>query len=290
MSQQKIDLTKLVSASLDLVKQAGVIIREVNSSGDLQIKDKGGDDPMTIADLRAQQLIAGGLIAQWPNIRIIGEEDTEPTKDAPKPNTSTLASTDFGSFEKLVPLEDVTVYIDPLDATKEFTLGNVECVLTLVGIAVKDKAVGGIMYQPFVGNGRMAWGLVGYGAHGDITYQPNTDPKRTVVCTTRSHGSKIIEEGLKKLSPTEIMRVGGAGYKSLLLLEGKADIYLYPQPGTKKWDTCAPDAVLQCVGGKLTDGEGVPINYSHTDDVRNLKGVIATSKLHDKYIGMLKAA
>ena len=38
----------------------------------------------------------------------------------------------------LVPLSDVTVYVDPIDATKEFTLGNVESPLTLIGSCGTD--------------------------------------------------------------------------------------------------------------------------------------------------------
>ena len=41
-----------------------------------------------------------------------------------------------------VPISDVCVFIDPLDATKEFTLGNVAAVCTLIGISVKGQAVG----------------------------------------------------------------------------------------------------------------------------------------------------
>lgn len=39
----------------------------------------------------------------------------------------------------------------------------------------------------------------------------------------------------------------------LQLLEGKASIYVFASAGCKKWDTCAPEAVLSAAGGKLTD-------------------------------------
>lgn len=34
------------------------------------------------------------------------------------------------------------------------------------------------------------------------------------------------------------------------LVEGKASAYVFASPGCKKWDTCAPEAILHAVGGK----------------------------------------
>lgn len=35
------------------------------------------------------------------------------------------------------------------------------------------------------------------------------------------------------------------------LVEGKASAYVFASPGCKKWDTCAPEAILHAVGGNL---------------------------------------
>jgi len=177
-----------------------------------------------------------------------------------------------------VPLSDVVVYVDPLDATKEFTLGFYTHVTLLIGVAVKGLPTAGVIYQPWSddGNtGRLCWGLVGYGAQGLI---PNNTVPRTInnmiVATTKSHPSKIVEDALEKLKPGQILRVGGCGYKILLVIEGKADLYVYPSPGTKKWDTCAPEAVLRSVGGILVDPTGKELNYSKGLPVENA-GILA---------------
>ena len=47
----------------------------------------------------------------------------------------------------------------------------------------------------------------------------------------------------------------------MLLLEGKAHVYVFGSPGCKKWDTCAPQAVLEAAGGVLTDIQGNLIPY-----------------------------
>ena len=48
----------------------------------------------------------------------------------------------------------------------------------------------------------------------------------------------------------------------MLLIEGKAHAYVFPSPGCKKWDTCAPEAVLHAMGGKLTDIHGNLYDYN----------------------------
>ena len=68
------DITTLLSVCIDLAQQAGATIRDIQRSGKLDVKDKGGDDPMTAADLAAQELIVGGLLNLWPELRIVGEE------------------------------------------------------------------------------------------------------------------------------------------------------------------------------------------------------------------------
>jgi hypothetical protein len=44
----------------------------------------------------------------------------------------------------LVPVASVKLYIDPLDATDEFTKGNYEAVLMLIGIVVDAKPYAGV--------------------------------------------------------------------------------------------------------------------------------------------------
>jgi fructose-1,6-bisphosphatase/inositol monophosphatase family enzyme len=44
------------------------------------------------------------------------------------------------------------VFVDPLDATMEFVIGNKFCTICLIGIAVKGDPIAGIMFQPFEGS------------------------------------------------------------------------------------------------------------------------------------------
>ena len=71
-----------------------------------------------------------------------------------------------------------------------------------------------------------------------------------------------------------------------MIIEGIAHAYVFASPGCKKWDTCAPEAVLHAIGGKLTDMHGSTIQYHATVERRNTGGVLATpeAKNHRWYL------
>ena len=80
------------------------------------------------------------------------------------------------------------------------------------------------------------------------------------------------------------LRVGGAGCKLLKLLEGQADAYIFASHGTCKWDTCAGEALLRCVGGVVTDITGSAYAYNADAHHRNRMGVIAARNNHGYFV------
>ena len=126
--------------------------------------------------------------------------------------------------------------------------------MTLIGISVRGDPIAGVMYQPFVDQGKAYWGLRGVGTHG---LQPVQREKKELVLTvTSSRVTGDTQRAIDRIKPDRVVHAGGAGYKILLVLERRADVYVLPGPGTKKWDTCAPEALLRASGGTLTDVAG----------------------------------
>ena len=76
----------------------------------------------------------------------------------------------------------------------------------------------------------------------------------------------------------------------LLLIEKKVHAYVFPSIGCKKWDTCAPEAILSSLGGSLTDIHGEPIPYHANVVHQNKGGVLATVSNHQWYVEKIKAA
>ncbi|XP_076443099.1 3'(2'),5'-bisphosphate nucleotidase 1-like isoform X2 [Babylonia areolata] len=186
--------------------------------------------------------------------------------------------------------EDVVIWVDPLDGTTEYTQGYLDHVTILIGVAVRGRATGGVINQPFYNYkagphatlGRCIWGLVGLGSFGLEHGKPPQG--QNIITTSRVHSDDIITEAVDACQPTEIVRVGGAGHKMLLLIEGKAHAYIYANPGCQKWDTCAPEAVLHAVGGRLTDILGRPIPYHAHVTPSNPSGLLATVTNHSWYV------
>jgi len=75
---------------------------------------------------------------------------------------------------------------------------------------------------------------------------------------------------------SNICRRGSVGLKVSLIASRECDIYIHPSPRTKLWDTCAPQAILEEAGGKLTDLFGREIQYDRRD-VQNWDGVVASN-------------
>ncbi|CAG2106700.1 unnamed protein product [Medioppia subpectinata] len=145
---------KIISSSINISKQAGVIVRDVMKTGELAVVDKGINDLQTEADRRAQNCIITSLSKQFPKIAIIGEETLDPND---KIDDKWIVNTfDESVFAHKCPDdwlnvadEDIVVWVDPLDGTSEYTQGLLDHVTVLIGVSVKGHAIGGIIHQPF---------------------------------------------------------------------------------------------------------------------------------------------
>uniref|UniRef100_H2YKQ2 3'(2'),5'-bisphosphate nucleotidase 1 n=1 Tax=Ciona savignyi TaxID=51511 RepID=H2YKQ2_CIOSA len=266
------------------------------SSRDLGIVDKGGQKNLqTKADTAVEKLIRASLLAEFPQLNVIGEEDEklDLTADAKAGSDDQVLRMACPPACANLSQEEIVVWVDPLDGTAEFTEGLLDHVTILIGLAVNGEAVGGVINQPFYNYqsgpqanlGRTIWGLVGLGAFGWNRAEPPVG--RRILITTRSHSNELVNLCLDSMSPTHVERQGGAGNKALRVIEGEADAYVFASPGCKKWDTCAPEAILRAVGGNLTDVHGKKINYHKDVKFPNTGGVIATYRDHQTIIDLV---
>ncbi|XP_065819808.1 3'(2'),5'-bisphosphate nucleotidase 1 isoform X1 [Labrus bergylta] len=323
MSGSPAVVMRLVASAYNVAEKAGSIVRKVLHSGELGIVEKtGANDLQTLADRLAQQSICASLSRRFPKITIIGEEElpAEEIKEDLIENGHSeeiLQKTCPAEYIGLKE-EELVVWVDPLDGTKEYTeasrclrhqtdaqilhkgldtsqvqstaLWLLDNVTVLIGIAYRGRAIAGVINQPFYNYqlgggedlGRTMWGILGLGAFG-FQLQEVPGDKR-IVTTTRSHSNKLVTDCVDAMEPHEVIRVGGAGNKIIQLVEGKASAYVFASPGCKKWDTCAPEAILHAVGGKLTDMHGNAYRYNADVKHMNSAGVLATLRNHEYYI------
>nr|XP_046228516.1 3'(2'),5'-bisphosphate nucleotidase 1 isoform X1 [Scatophagus argus]XP_046228517.1 3'(2'),5'-bisphosphate nucleotidase 1 isoform X1 [Scatophagus argus] len=314
---------RLVASAHTVAEMAGAIVRKVLHTGELGIVQKtGANDLQTLADRLAQQSICASLSKRFPKITIIGEEEL-PAEDISEDlienghSEEILRETCPPEYSGLKE-EELVVWVDPLDGTKEYTeasrclrhpaeaqmshkgsdtsqplstaLWLLDNVTVLIGIAHRGKAIAGVINQPFYNYqlgegaalGRTMWGMPGLGAFGFQLQEVPGD--RRIITTTRSHSNKVVTDCVDAMEPHEVIRVGGAGNKIIQLVEGRASAYVFASPGCKKWDTCAPEAILNAVGGKLTDMHGNAYRYDAAVKHMNSAGVLATLRNHEYYL------
>ncbi|CAM5102700.1 unnamed protein product [Eretmochelys imbricata] len=287
-------LMRLMASAYSVAHRAGTIVRNVVAGGDLGIVEKcGPNDLQTKADRLVQMTICSSLARKFPRVTIIGEEDL-PSHDVDEElieegQCEEILKKAFPPQYSSIKEEELVVWVDPLDGTKEYTEGLLDHVTVLIGIAYEGKAIAGVINQPFYNYeagadavlGRTIWGVLGLGAFG---FQLKEVPAgKHIITTTRSHSNKLVNDCISAMNPDNVVRVGGAGNKIIQLIEGKASAYVFASPGCKKWDTCAPEAILHAVGGKLTDIHGNPFHYNKEVKHMNSAGVLATLKNFDYY-------
>jgi len=300
-------LTRLIAAGLHVSEKSAACVQRIFKNGNLKIEDKGGlKNYQTIADRKIEQLLVGNIEKHFPNVNIVGEEgevgqieleedwiDYEKSLIDFKNQVSESGSNfDFGKVPEIIDSKDLVIWLDPLDGTAEFIDGLLSHVTTLIGIAYKGRPIAGIINQPFYKRddgslGRSIWGIVGVGAYG---FERSDKKDGRILTTSRSHMDDTVKACIEAMAPTEILRMGGAGNKVLQLIENNAHAYIFASPGCKKWDTCAPEAILLALGGRLTDVHGNELLYHKDVQQPNKGGVIAAVEDIDFYLDKIPQA
>lgn len=278
-----IHIPSLFSACIQLAAHSGKIIRAIQATGDLQVIDKGCDDPCTLADRSSEQVIVSTLSYYFPDLCVIGEENMQasPEHRLELPTSSIPLDLLPESLHHL-PADKLVVWVDPLDGTKSYTLGDYKYVTTLIGVAYESQPIFGVIHQVFAENHPVYWGGPGIGVYrtndpgqvGELYDSPQaTDYSFTI---TRSHYTECIAQFIQFLQPERTLSECGAGFKALSVLAGTAAVYLYPSAGCCKWDTCAAQALIEAAGGSLTDMFGQKYSYGKEVETQNKNGLVAS--------------
>jgi len=199
---------------------------------------------------------------------------------------------DLSELPYMVDAKDVTVWIDPMDATKEYVEGLWKFPTVMIGVAVKGVPVIGVIRKPF--KRVTIWGLDWPGVFATIScegkschkngiewtkLQDNYKESEAKITISRSHPGDV-EAKIREsdLWPVKFIRAGGSGYKSLEVLNGHAGAYIHTGK-IKLWDLCAPNAIINAAGGSFTNLAGKDINYNFDRSYLHYDGVAATMTL-----------
>ncbi len=305
-STELVSVGELLSTCVDAALKGCDEIRAVQArragTGALASTRKDADDPrsaLTEADTNAQMAIVDALRATWPGLRIVGEEDEHDATDAadaavnPQALRGNLIRADApDASEWKEPMDALTVFVDPVDGTREFVEGRLGAVQCLIGVACRGRAVAGAIGLPFPDGTlehetSVVWGAARPGrAAGEsgVAGAPRAPPSRLgdangATCVTGDSANASLAAARAVADCAAHVVIGGAGNKILAVAEGRADVALM-HFGTSLWDTCAPEAVLRARGGKVTDLFGAPLTHDPErpgGGLINDLGVLATA-------------
>ena len=259
--------------ALELAREAGAAILDFYE-GPLDIEQKASADdrePVTQADILANEIIVARLRREFPEDGILAEE----------------------SIDTSHRLDKSRVWmIDPLDGTTGFIDGNGDFAVQ-IGLAENGECVLGVVYQPLTG---VLYRAIRGG--GTWIERPNCEPEQARVsnhreistmrlAASRSHRSPRMDKVVQAFGVKEEVRRGSVGIKIGLIVEQQCDLYVHLSPRTKQWDTCAPEVILREAGGSMTDLFGQPLRYNHAD-VQNRNGIVASNGVsHDRIVELL---
>lgn len=256
-----------LATAIELARRAGEEVMRFRG-GELGVELKAGDEPVTLADRRASEIIVAGLRERFPDDPLISEELP------PAPGA-------LGAPRLWL--------VDPIDGTKDFIRGS-EGFSVMIGLIRAGRPALGVVYQPAVA--RTFFATPDGGAHvltgSELAPLRVSDVARAGdvrLVASASHRDPALDQVKGALGIANEMNVGSVGIKLSLIALGVRDLYVNPVAKTKIWDTCAPEAILTAAGGTLSDLFGAPIDYG---ELRQLRGLVASNgRVHDEVIAKL---
>ncbi|HKZ01150.1 MAG TPA: 3'(2'),5'-bisphosphate nucleotidase CysQ [Pyrinomonadaceae bacterium] len=259
--------------ALSLAKEAGALIMGLYN-GPLHIEQKNDAhdrEPVTQADMIANETIVQGLARAFPDDGILAEESVDTSRRLRK--------------------ERVWM-VDPLDGTNGFIDGNGDFAVQ-IGLAQQGACVLGVVYQPVSGavyyavRGGGTWIQSPHSAPKRARVSANDDLNKMTLAASRSHRSPRMDQVVNALGVTKEVKRGSVGVKVGLIIEQQCDLYVHLSSRTKQWDTCAPDIILNEAGGSLTDLFGAPLRYNDSE-IQNRNGLVASNGFaHEQILSKL---
>jgi len=244
-------MNKNLKMAIQAAVHGGSEIMKIYENEDLGVEYKDDNSPLTLADMKCNDIINSYLIkTEFP---IISEENKQ---------------LDFSERKDW----DTCWIVDPLDGTKEFVKRNGEFTVN-IALVTNGKPQLGVIYVPdtkelyfadvsIVKASKVI--LESHEVNVDLldlnknTIQPNKKIGNTIkIVGSRSHMNEstqnFVDSFKKDYKHVEIVSKGSS-LKFCLVAEGRADIYPRFAP-TMEWDTAAGQAICEAVGLNVISNE-----------------------------------
>lgn len=225
-------------------------------------------DPVTRADQETDAFIRAQIFKEFPSDLILSEEN------------------------ELTPerYDERVWMIDPLDDTKAFTNG-LDAFSISIGCVQNGTPEIGVVYAP--ARGILYYALKGGGAFmkkGEETRQifgsttPTLSQSRIIVGLSSKARRPL--DGLVAQTPfAQFIADGSIALAIARIAAGDAECTICTNPRVSKWDSAGGQAILEEVGGIVTDTRGAPLDYKQAGrGWSNLVVASANPNVHAEFI------
>jgi 3'(2'), 5'-bisphosphate nucleotidase len=315
-------------AARDAARLAGqlclAIREEMLGDGDPARLEKAGREPVTIADYGAQAVVLRHIAAHFPDDGVIAEEGAADfdrlTSDAQRER---IVHHVGAAVSESVSLDDIRRWldwgrgrpsgriwtVDPIDGTKGFLRGDQFAVA--VALLVRGEPVVSALACPLMPlrddlTGAVATAVRGEGADVERLAGGDNHPLQVsaLMDMTQARIVESVESGHTDHSFSgQVLQEAGVGgdpvridsqAKYLAVAAGRAEIYIRGSKGTdyreRIWDHAAGMLIVEEAGGRVTDLDGRPLDFSQGDRLINNRGILATNgPIHQRLLDAIQA-
>ena len=220
------------------------------------LKNNNEEDPVTLADLKVNEIIIKRINEQYKNINwdILSEENVK------------ISSETFDCNN------DWIWVLDPLDGTKDFIQGTGNYAMHLA-LNYKQKPYIGFVLIPdknqlWIADGKKTWCEKRDGSKYEPILLNNKNLQEMTLVTSKNHRNETLKNLIQKINFRKVEIMGSIGCKIASIVRGDSDIYIcLSLPGKsspKDWDFAAPESILKAAGGAITNLDNQELSYGKT--------------------------
>jgi 3'(2'), 5'-bisphosphate nucleotidase len=311
-------LSDMLTVARQAARQASRLCMAV-AGGDPETLEKRGREPVTLADYGSQAIILRALSTAFPDHGVVAEEGSAHLLEhAREEGVAEICGLVEGITGETADGDDLVRWIDhtggddafswgidPIDGTKGFLRGAQFAIA--IGLLLDGQVVGGVLGCPRFEGGAIYWAGRGIGAWREpieggiaepISVTDLADPGgiRVLGSVESAHGDPVLVERM-------IEHAGfGGGWvridsqvKYAAIAAGMAEVYVRPRNKVewreRMWDHAAGAAIVTEAGGRVTDLDGEPLDFTAGPTLQRNRGVLATNgAVHDLALEALASA
>lgn len=310
------NLDREIQVAIDAVRHASQVCRSVQQRlATVEALSKKDKSPVTVADFASQAVVCSMLMKAFPGDMVVAEEGTGELRETTQTLLRGVVCDEVRKVFGGATDEEVLTWIDhgatgdgheprfwtldPIDGTKGFLRGEQYAVA--LALLEKGKVVLGALACPNLKQGDVEGVLLvvqrGQGTRLLSLWDEKKKSKQIKVSRTEdvttSRFCESVESGHSDQdASSQIAQRLGISSKPLrmdsqakyaALAAGQAEIYLrLPTRADyceKIWDHAAGMIAVEEAGGRVTDIDGNPLDFTQGKELRANRGVVATNAL-----------